>query len=58
MKVFFAKLKDFPPKLKVSENLLFLKPQNRWEKAWGTAYRLNFMCTPRTQGYYVFLLYF
>ena len=34
MKGFFAKLKDFSPKLKVSEILLFLKPQNRWEKAW------------------------
>jgi len=29
MKGFFAKLKDFSPKLKVSEILLFLKPQNR-----------------------------
>ena len=28
---FFAKLKDFSPKLKVS-GILFSKPQNRWEK--------------------------
>ena len=34
MKGFFAKLKDFSPKLKVSEILLFLKPQNRWKEAW------------------------
>ena len=33
MKGFFAKLKDFSLKLKVSEILLFLKPQNRWKKA-------------------------
>ena len=33
MKGFFAKLKDFSPKLKVSEILLFLKPQNRWKKS-------------------------
>ena len=29
MKAFLAKFKDFSPKLKVSEILLFLKPQNR-----------------------------
>ena len=33
MKGFFAKLKDFSPKLKVSEILLLLMPQNRWKKA-------------------------
>ena len=32
MKGFFAKLKDFSPKLKVSEILLSSKPQNRWKK--------------------------
>ena len=36
MKGFFAKLKDFYPKLKVSEILLFLKPQNRWKKGVGS----------------------
>ena len=33
MKGYFAKLKDFSPKLKVSEILLFLMPQNRLKKA-------------------------
>ena len=32
MKGFFAKLKDFSSKLKVSEILLSLKSQNRWKK--------------------------
>ena len=36
MKELFAKLKDFSPKLKVFEILLFLKPQNRWKKAWSS----------------------
>ena len=35
MKGFFAKIKDFSPKLKVLEILLFLKPQNRWKKSLG-----------------------
>ena len=35
MKGFFPKLKDLSPKLKVSEILLCLKPQNRWKKAWS-----------------------
>ena len=35
MKGYFAKLKDFSPKLKVLEILLFLMPQNRWKKAWS-----------------------
>ena len=34
IKGFFAKLKDFFPKLNVSEILLFSMPQNRWKKAW------------------------
>ena len=34
MKGFFAKLKDFSPKLKVSKILLFSMLQNRWKKAW------------------------
>ena len=33
MKGFFSKLKDFSPKLKVSEILFFSKSQNRWKKA-------------------------
>ena len=33
MKEFFLKLKDFSPKLKVSEILLCLKPQNRLNKS-------------------------
>ena len=40
MKGFFAKLKDFSPKLKVSEIMLFLKPQNRWKKAWTNVHGL------------------
>ena len=38
MKGFFAKLKDFSPKLKNSEILLFLKSQNRWKKAYPSIF--------------------
>ena len=34
MKVVLPKHKDFSPKLKVSEIVMFLKLQNRWKKAW------------------------
>ena len=35
MKGFFAKLKDFSPKLKVSEILLFLKRKTGEKKPWS-----------------------
>ena len=44
---FFSKLKDFSLKLKVSEILLFLKPQNGWKKAWLNTQRVRLNQLPK-----------
>ena len=50
MKGYLAKLKDFSPKLKVSEILFFLMPQNRWKKS------LTYLCQQKETSITSFVL--